>query len=144
MKHDGDQPTIVVKGTSIGNFDYHFTRNLLFWTERSDGRNNRIYSRSLNGRFSGRELIIDQVRDKLGAWDPAAFAVDYIGDKLYVVDNRGRKIDVFELDGRRHSAVVDLLSADAKQIVLDPHSALMFVDQNSQVLKPKILLYRRP
>jgi len=55
-----------------------------------------------------------------GTWSPVAVAVDWIGDKLYVADSVGLKIDVFELDGRFHAIVLGSNLSAPSDIALDP------------------------
>jgi len=53
-------------------------------------------------------------------WSPVALAVDWIGDKLYVADLLGQKIDLFELDGRKRAIVVGENLTAPNDIALDP------------------------
>lgn len=62
-----------------------------------------------------------------------ALAVDWVGDKLYVADAMGQKIDVFELDGRWHAVVLGSNLTNPADIALDPTLGLMFVADSSQV-----------
>lgn len=70
-----------------------------------------------------------------GTWSPVALAVDWVGDKLYVADAVGQKIDVFELDGRRHAIVLGSNLTNPSDLALDPTMGLMFVADSSQVKK---------
>lgn len=68
-----------------------------------------------------------------GTWSPVAIAVDWVGDKLYVADAVGQKIDVFELDGRRHAIVLGSNLTNPSDLALDPTLGYMFVADSSQV-----------
>lgn len=68
-----------------------------------------------------------------GTWSPVALAVDWVGDKLYVADGVGQKIDVFELDGRWHAIVLGSNLSSPADIALDPTVGLMFIADNNQV-----------
>ena len=68
-----------------------------------------------------------------GSWAPVALAVDWVGDKLYVADAIGQKIDVFELDGRWHAVVLGSNLTNPADLALDPTLGLMFVADSSQV-----------
>lgn len=68
-----------------------------------------------------------------GTWSPVAIAVDWVGDKLYVADAVGQKIDVFELDGRRHAIVLGSNLTNPSDLGLDPTLGYMFVADSSQV-----------
>lgn len=70
-----------------------------------------------------------------GTWAPVALAVDWIGDKLYVVDSIGQKIDVFELSGRWHAIVLGSNLTNPADIALDSIMGYMFIADSSQVLR---------
>lgn len=55
-----------------------------------------------------------------GSLTPGALAVDWVGDKLYVVDILGQKIDVFEILGRYHAIVLSNNITAPQDIGLDP------------------------
>jgi low density lipoprotein-related protein 2 len=55
-----------------------------------------------------------------GTWAPVALAVDWVGDKLYVADAIGQKVDVFELDGHWHAIVLGSNLSSPADIALDP------------------------
>lgn len=55
-----------------------------------------------------------------GSSSPISLAVDWIGNKLYVVDSLGQKIDVFEFDGRYHAIVMGSNLTNPTDIALDP------------------------
>lgn len=64
------------------------------------------------------------------AWMPVAIAVDWVGDKLFVADALGQKIDVFELDGRWHAIVISNNMSEPTDLALDSTRGLMFVSEN--------------
>ena len=70
-----------------------------------------------------------------GSWAPVALAVDFVGDKLYVVDSIVQKIDVFEFNGRYHGIVLSSNLTSPADIALDPLVGLMFVADSKQVLR---------
>ena len=103
--------------TSGSGLDYHWKKGLLFW---SDLETRKIYSVSFKnaGGDSGKGGEIN-----VGAsWSPVAIAIDWIGDKLYVADALGQKIDLFELDGRWHGIVLGRNLSGPSDIALDPTS----------------------
>lgn len=55
-----------------------------------------------------------------GSSSPAALAVDWVGDKLYVADSIGQKIDVFEWNGHFHAIVLSSNLTSPMDISLDP------------------------
>lgn len=70
-----------------------------------------------------------------GTWLPVAVAVDWIGNKLYVADSVGQKIDIFELQGHWHAIVLGSNLTNPADIALDPITGYMFVADSSQVLR---------
>lgn len=70
-----------------------------------------------------------------GTWLPVAIAVDWIGDKLYVADSVGQKIDVFELTDRGHAIVLGSNLTSPSDIGLDPLVGYLFVADSNQVLR---------
>lgn len=80
--------------------------------------------------------MVHEVDIKLsGTWSPVALAVDWVGDKLYVVDSVGQKIDVFELTGRWNAIVLGSNLTNPADIALDCLVGYMFVADGSQVLR---------
>lgn len=54
------------------------------------------------------------------SWLPVALDVDWIEDNVYVLDQRGRKIDVFDIDTRLRSIVLSTNLTRPYDIALDP------------------------
>ncbi|XP_044735048.1 low-density lipoprotein receptor-related protein 2-like [Chrysoperla carnea] len=131
MTQNGDNITMVANSTSASGLDFHYNRNLLFW---SDTKTGKVHSQML------RENTPTSVQSPPAnitlpvKWDPIAIAVDWVGDKLYVVDSFGQKIDVFELDGRWHTVVIGSLTNPA-DIALDPTVGYMFIANGPQILR---------
>lgn len=127
MSSHGSEPKNIVNSTGASGIAYHYNRNLLFW---SDLKTRKVQSQSLNnGNFMGTELTLP------GTWAPVALAVDWIGDKLYVADFVGQKIDIFELDGKWHAVVLGSNLTSPADLALDPTVGLMFVADGGQVLR---------
>ena len=71
-----------------------------------------------------------------GMWLPVAIAVDWVGNKLYVADSVGQKVDVFELfSDRWHAVVLGSNLTNPADIALDPTVGYLFVADSSQVLR---------
>ncbi|VVD04124.1 unnamed protein product [Leptidea sinapis] len=124
-------PTTLANATSAAGLDYHYRRNLLFW---SDLKTRKIHSQQMNvpaglSGYSGSDIGV------AGSWSPVALAVDWVGDKLYVADSLGQKIDVFELDGRWHAVVLGSNLTSPADIALDPTLGLMFVADSTQIIR---------
>ncbi|XP_055683188.1 low-density lipoprotein receptor-related protein 2 [Lutzomyia longipalpis] len=127
MSSHGQESKNVANATGASGVAFHYTRNLLFW---SDIKTRKVQSQPLNdGGFGGSDLTLP------GTWAPVALAVDWIGDKLYVADFVGQKVDVFELDGRWHAVVLGSNLTSPADLALDPMSGLMFVADGGQVLR---------
>ena len=69
------------------------------------------------------------------SWLPVAIAVDWIGDKLYVVDAMGQKIDAFEINGNFHAIVLGSNLTNPSDIGLDPLIGYLFIADGTQVLR---------
>ncbi|CAH2090680.1 unnamed protein product [Euphydryas editha] len=127
----GRAPAPLANASAAAGLDYHYRRNLLFW---SDLKTRKIHSQPLNApagitSYGGSDISI------ASSWAPVALAVDWVGDKLYVVDAMGQKVDVFELDGRWHAVVLGSNLTSPADIALDPTLGLMFIADSSQIVR---------
>ncbi len=110
---------------------------MLFW---SDLETRKIYSAPLDSSKNNRGSRSSSSSTSFDisvptAWLPVAIAVDWIGDKLFVADALGQKIDVFELDGRFHAIVISNNMSEPTDLALDPTQGLMFVSENSRIFR---------
>ncbi|UYV70471.1 hypothetical protein LAZ67_7003153 [Cordylochernes scorpioides] len=102
----------IINTTAASGLDFLYDRNQLFW---SDTDTRKIYS-----------LRLDNIRQGPGGiavnfpWQPVALAVDWVGNKLYVCDALGQKIDLLELDGSRHAILISRNLSSPLDIALDP------------------------
>ncbi|XP_024940882.1 low-density lipoprotein receptor-related protein 2 isoform X2 [Cephus cinctus] len=128
MKATGDDVTQIAIPTGASGIDYYYSTNLFFW---SDIKTRKVHSQSLNGNASSSDLEISLP----GSWSPISIAVDWIGQKLYVVDSVVQKIDVFELNGRYHGIALGSNLTGPVDIALDPTVGLMFIADTKQVLR---------
>ncbi|CAK1544808.1 unnamed protein product [Leptosia nina] len=141
-------PTTLANTSSAAGLDYHYRRNLLFWSDlktrkgefltnfciRPNLKVECIHAQHLSSpagipSYVGGDISVS------GSWAPVALAVDWVGDKLYVADAVGQKIDVFELDGRWHAIVLGSNLTSPADIALDPTLGLMFVADSSQIIR---------
>ncbi|ERL86348.1 hypothetical protein D910_03756 [Dendroctonus ponderosae] len=134
MNPSGSSIRVVVNTTGASGLDFHYKKNVMFW---SDVKTKRIHSQQL--RINGFDAI-EQDIVLPGTWLPIAIAVDWVGEKLYVADAIGQKIDVFELqpptaDHRWHAIVLSSNLSNPADLALDPSVGLMFVADSSQVLR---------
>lgn len=124
----GKDPVLVTNATSAGGLDYHYKKNLLYW---SDTETRKVYSQKLYGKGNSAETTLTLP----GSLTPGALAVDWVGDKLYVVDILGQKIDVFEVLGRFHAIVLSNNISEPQDIGLDPTKGLMFVADTDRIIR---------
>lgn len=125
---------VVANATSASGMDYHFAFNTLFW---SDVKTKKIKSMQLSdvkkfirdGNAMPAEITLP------GMWEPISIAVDWIGNKLYVVDGVGQKIDVFELHGRWHAIALSSNLTNPSDIALDPTQGYMFIADGNQLIR---------
>nr|CAH7742116.1 unnamed protein product [Callosobruchus chinensis] len=126
----GSSFRVIVNTTGASGLDYHYTRNMLYW---SDLKTKKIHSQQLveNPGFGTPDVNIALP----GTWYPVAIAVDWVGHKLYVADSVGQKIDLFELQEKWHGIVLGSNLTNPADIALDPLVGYMFVADSSQVVR---------
>ncbi|XP_075155675.1 low-density lipoprotein receptor-related protein megalin [Haematobia irritans] len=129
MSSHGGDPRIIANASSASGVAYHYQRNTLYW---SDIKTRKVQSLPLDV-FSSAIQPLDLTLP--GTWAPVALAVDWVGDKIYVADLVGQKIDVFELSGNWHAVVLGSNLTGPADLALDPTAGLMFVADGGQVLK---------
>ena len=95
--------------TSGSGLDYYYKKKLLIW---SDLETRKVYV--LNDKNHSVDINGGQ------AWQPVAVAVDWIGENLYVADNIGQKIDLFDLSGTHQAIVLGHNLTAPSDIALDP------------------------
>ncbi|KAF5276464.1 hypothetical protein FQA39_LY06533 [Lamprigera yunnana] len=132
MNSRGEDVKIIANTTGASGLDFHYKKNLLFW---SDVKTRKIHSQQLKDPVIGLSMVHELDIMSPGTWFPVAMAVDWVGDKLYVVDSIGQKVDVFELTGRWHAIVVGANLTNPADIALDPLIGFMFIADSSQILR---------
>ncbi|CAH1155627.1 unnamed protein product [Phaedon cochleariae] len=130
MNKTGGELNVVVNTTEASGLDFHYYKNMLFW---SDVKTKKVHSQQLIGTPGFASPDIDLSLP--GSWLPVAIAVDWIGNKLYVADSIGQKIDIFELQGKLHAIVLGSNLSSPADLALDPTIGYMFVADGSQVLR---------
>lgn len=133
MNLDGKNTVLVAEAVNATSVDYHHAKRLLFW---SDVATHKIYSKDLFDDSSEIKTVVAGPND----WEPRAIAVDYVNDKIYVMDQAGKKIDVFELDGSKKIIGIraNLNQANdvgpvTMDIVVDPNEGLVFYGADNKV-----------
>lgn len=74
----------------------------------------------------------------VGPWSPVAVAVDWIGRNVYVVDELGQKIDVFDVDGMFNAIVLSSNLTSPTDLALDPTVGFMFIADSNQILRARM------
>lgn len=127
--------TVVVNHTSANSIDYHYSFNILFW---SDIKSMKIKTTRL---FKDTEMMVRGMNETSyeitlpSVWEPISVAVDWIGNKLYVVDKWGKKIDVIEMDGRWYAIVLNDELTNPSDIALDPTRGYIFIADTNQLIR---------
>ncbi|XKL63596.1 hypothetical protein PGB90_005960 [Kerria lacca] len=137
MDSHGQNQMVLANGSSVSGLDYHYNKNFLFWI---DVKTKKVHCQDLIEPPVSSLLNMDHFIPKRefvlpSSSSPIALAVDWIGNKLYVVDSLGQKIDVFEFDGYFHAIVMGSNLTNPTDLALDPISGLMFVADSNQILK---------
>ncbi|XP_014223143.1 low-density lipoprotein receptor-related protein 2-like [Trichogramma pretiosum] len=121
LKNSGEKYKYKIDESSIiADVDYHWPKGLLFWI---DYNRREINSQSLDPNKTSTRFIFKQKRN----WQPIALAIDFVNDKLYVVDTMGLKIDIFELDGKYYNIISSCNVVRPSDIELDPRERIMFI-----------------
>ena len=126
---------VVSNSSNAGGLDYHYRKGVLLW---SDLDTRKIYSLPLVNNAASGDQTQRSASTEISvptAWSPVAIAVDWIGDKLFVADALGQKIDVFEWNGRYHAIVISNNISEPTDIALDATQGLMFVSENSRIFR---------
>ncbi|KAJ8943773.1 hypothetical protein NQ318_011985, partial [Aromia moschata] len=121
MTPSGSNVKVVINTTGASGLDFYFGTNTLYTRNRYLG----------NSPFTKPDVDIALP----GTWLPVAIAVDWVGNKLYVADSVGQKIDIFELHDKGHAIVLGSNLTNPADIALDPTVGYMFVADSSQVLR---------
>lgn len=96
--------------------DFHYKKNLLFWSDVSTDVIKRAY---VNG---------SQVRDviKWGLESPGGIAIDWVHDLIFWTDSGTRRIEVSNLDGTLRAVIAANDLDKPRAIVIHPGHALVF------------------
>lgn len=125
VSSDGADLSILANASSASGLDYHHDRKLLFWT---DTETKQIHSMRLAGDKELRSPI-----SVVFSWNPVSMAVDWVGNKLYICDSLGQKIDLLEMDGLRHAIVLSRNLSNPQDIALDPTVGYMFFSDGDHI-----------
>ncbi|XP_060033733.1 low-density lipoprotein receptor-related protein 2 [Erinaceus europaeus] len=103
------------KGLAVG-VDFHYRLQRVFWT---DIRKHKVFSVSING--SHLQEVLNVSVDK-----PENLAVDWINNKLYVVETRASRIEITNLDGSSRVVLISENLGNPRGIAVDPTVGYLF------------------
>uniref|UniRef100_A0A8C6B9V0 Low-density lipoprotein receptor-related protein 2 n=1 Tax=Monodon monoceros TaxID=40151 RepID=A0A8C6B9V0_MONMO len=116
------------RGSAVG-VDFHYHLHRVFWT---DIVQDKVFSVDING------LDIQEVLN-VSVEDPENLAVDWVNNKLYVVETNVNCIDMVNLDGSQRITIISEHLGHPRGIAVDPTVGyLFFSDWQSFSGTPKI------
>uniref|UniRef100_A0A452F8B2 Low-density lipoprotein receptor-related protein 2 n=1 Tax=Capra hircus TaxID=9925 RepID=A0A452F8B2_CAPHI len=103
------------RGLAVG-VDFHYRLRRVFWT---DIVQNKVFSVDISG---------SRIREVLGVSieDPENLAVDWVNNKLYIVETRVNCIDVVNLDGSHRITLISEHLGHPRGIAVDPTVGYLF------------------
>ncbi|KAJ8664988.1 hypothetical protein QAD02_006650 [Eretmocerus hayati] len=120
---DYDQGTVLVE---------EYTKGILGF----DHYKNKIYY----GTTIANDPVFSSAKEELHwtrSWTKTALAVDFITEKVYVLDRMTRKLHVADMQNQYQAVILTDLD-DPRDIVLDPEMGLMFILQKSSILQSNL------
>uniref|UniRef100_A0A8D0H975 Low-density lipoprotein receptor-related protein 2 n=1 Tax=Sphenodon punctatus TaxID=8508 RepID=A0A8D0H975_SPHPU len=116
------------RGVAVG-VDFHFYLRRIFWT---DTVQDKVFSVGIDG--SGIYEVLNVSVDT-----PENLAVDWINNKLYIVETSVNRIDMVNLDGTKRVTLIAENLGNPRGIALDPTVGyLFFSDWDSLSGDPKV------
>lgn len=115
---NGSSHMLIEGNTPPSGVDYHYEKGRIFWTDSK-----QVYTKYLRDRNSYPTVVIQRRK----TWQLTSIAIDFINDKIYVLDKVGLEVGIFELDGTNETYVLQQRLNNPKQIVVDPYNGYMFV-----------------
>ncbi|XP_052581109.1 low-density lipoprotein receptor-related protein 2 isoform X1 [Peromyscus californicus insignis] len=116
------------RGKAMG-VDFHYQKRMVFWT---DPVQDKVFSTDING-LNTQEILNVSVEA------PENLAVDWINNKLYLVETKVNRIDVINLDGSQRITLITENLGHPRGIALDPTVGyLFFSDWASLSGQPKV------
>ncbi|XP_065196274.1 low-density lipoprotein receptor-related protein 4-like [Sycon ciliatum] len=114
---DGSKYTTIIPSQKNAiAVDYHYQRDLLFWT---DITLDVVFSSFLNGTNTRR--IVD-----LGLSSPGGLSVDWMNDLLYWTDSGSGRIEAGTLDGSKRQVIAHQGVGKPRAIVVDPCRGVLY------------------
>lgn len=109
--------------------DFHYQKHRVFWT---DPMQEKVFSTDING-LNTQEIL------NVSVDTPENLAVDWINNKLYLVETKVNRIDVVNLEGNQRVTLITENLGHPRGIALDPTVGyLFFSDWGSLSGQPKV------
>uniref|UniRef100_A0A8C6QUZ8 Low-density lipoprotein receptor-related protein 2 n=1 Tax=Nannospalax galili TaxID=1026970 RepID=A0A8C6QUZ8_NANGA len=116
------------RGVAMG-VDFHYQQHRVFWT---DPVQDKVFSVDING-LNIREVLNESIDA------PENLAVDWVNNKLYLVETKVNRIDMVNLDGSQRVTLITENLGYPRGIALDPTVGyLFFSDWMSLSGQPKL------
>lgn len=90
--------------------DFHYQKHRVFWT---DPMQEKVFSTDING-LNTQEIL------NVSVDTPENLAVDWINNKLYLVETKVNRIDVVNLEGNQRVTLITENLGHPRGIALDP------------------------
>ncbi|XP_058889689.1 low-density lipoprotein receptor-related protein 2-like isoform X2 [Acipenser ruthenus] len=103
------------RGIAVG-LDYHYYLHRVFWT---DTIQNKVFSVDIDG--SNVQVVLNVSVDY-----PENLAVDWVNNKLYVVEGSVNRIDMVDLDGKNRVTLIAENLGNPRGIAVDPTVGYLF------------------
>uniref|UniRef100_A0A3B3I417 Low density lipoprotein receptor-related protein 2a n=1 Tax=Oryzias latipes TaxID=8090 RepID=A0A3B3I417_ORYLA len=97
------------RGIAVG-VDFHYNLRLIFWT---DTIQNKVFSAHMDG--SNMQVVLDVSVDY-----PENLAVDWVNNKLYVVEASVNRIDMVDFDGSNRVTLITENLGNPRGLAVDP------------------------
>uniref|UniRef100_A0A3B4FEE2 Low-density lipoprotein receptor-related protein 2 n=1 Tax=Pundamilia nyererei TaxID=303518 RepID=A0A3B4FEE2_9CICH len=103
------------RGIAVG-VDFHYNLNMIFWT---DTIQNKVFSVDMAG--SNMQVVLNVSVDY-----PENLAVDWVNNKLYVVEASVNRIDMVDFDGSNRVTLITENLGNPRGLAVDPTVGYMF------------------
>ena len=116
----------------IGSFDYNQAANVFYL---SDDKSNKVFKSVYDS--IGPLRLVPVISSNIQG--PISLAIDWISEKIYLLEKTVNRIDVFTLNGENRTNLITSDINTPTAIVLDPNEGFLFLtDSGTRSQKPKI------
>ncbi|XP_022104410.1 low-density lipoprotein receptor-related protein 2-like isoform X2 [Acanthaster planci] len=119
--------TTVPQFATPGHLAYHYAQGKIFF---SSPNSDKVFSCNFRGGNPSSPQVVVQLVGNSGI---SELAVDWVSDKLYILENMGNRIEMANLDGSHRTTVIGSSLKSPSGLALDPVNGFMFFgDANLQ------------